>query len=361
MLKKISAFIALFTLFSSPTLRAYDWGSDSIDCFWFDAEYIYWEIHNAPKLPPLVIDAKNQSNVLLGGRDEHDRWRSGGRFAFGVWPCDTFGVDINYFTLPSVNRPRNAFSNGSLFIPFFDTEARAESLILIGNAELKLTQSMESADINLLKTPRCWRESWVIFLAGFRYWNFVDNLTFNTTSRRRPVAVFDTSDRLTINNDFYGGQVGVVADVTYCQLFANLKAKFAVGAITRSSHIQGLLVTNNFNNFGPSVTFPGGIFALPSNLGRQNETQICYLPEGNINFGWRVTSCFRLQAGYTVLYVSNVLFAANQLDRRLNPSQSAAIRERADVALEGEAHPTKCHRTSHLLVHGISVGLELRF
>ena len=110
MYKKISAFIALFTLLSSSNVKAYDWRDkdDSIDCFWFDAEYIYWEIQNAPKLPPLVREGTSaDSRVLLGGKDEHERWRSGGRFAFGVWPCDTFGIEVDYFTLPSLNVNRS--------------------------------------------------------------------------------------------------------------------------------------------------------------------------------------------------------------------------------------------------------------
>ena len=219
---------------------------------------------------------------------------------------------------------------------------------------------MEGAEINLLKTPRCWRESLFTAVAGFRYWNFTDYLTFNT-STSNGTSVFDTSERFNIENTFYGGQIGGEAEFTYCYIFANIKAKIAAGAIIRSSNINGLLVTNNFNNFGRPLSFPGAFFAQPSNLGLQNETAFCYIPEGNINIGWRVTNCFRFQAGYTVFYVSNVLFAATQLDRRINPTQSVAIRRRPNVGLEGEAHPTKCHRTHHLLVHGISVGLELRF
>ena len=40
-----------------------------------------------------------------------------------------------------------------------------------------------------------------------------------------------------------------------------------MGAMVQSVDVSGSLVTNDYSNFGPTQTFSGGYFALPTNIG----------------------------------------------------------------------------------------------
>ena len=46
-----------------------------------------------------------------------------------------------------------------------------------------------------------------------------------------------------------------------------------------------------------------------------------------------------INIGYTFLYASHVLRATNQIDRRINPSQSVAITDSPSAKLVGQAKP----------------------
>ena len=68
--------------------------------------------------------------------------------------------------------------------------------------------------------------------------------------------------------------------------------------------------------------------------------------------------CLRIELGYTFLYASRVLFATRQLNRSLNPTQSAAIAYTPTPQLTGAPAPEPLFKTSSLWIQGLNVGLE---
>ena len=165
-------------------------------------------------------------------------------------------------------------------------------------------------------------------LVGFRYWSFYENLTFNTNSPyiAVPADVWETQDKFNAENNFYGGQLGIILNYDYCDFFINAKGKVALGAMCSELEIDGYLVTNEFDNYGDPQYFEGGFFTAPSNIGRHKKTNFSVIPEIDINLGYKFCDGIQLEIGYTAMYISNVLWAGKQIDPNINQHRQHCTR-----------------------------------
>lgn len=369
--------------------------------FWVGAEYLYWKIKDSPEVIPLIVTGPAvpagtsvaDYDVVLGGKKIKNNWRSGGRFSLGCWFGDEecYGAELGYFFIPKGTKTSKVFSDGSVGSPFFalpyfnvvtDTDSSVQialpagipgfSAPFSGFGKLTVSNSLQGAELNGLAKFSFDCESRFHVLLGFRYLNFTERLTFDTSSPYVSPFVpgvsapdtYRTTDRFKTENNFYGGQVGFAWETLFCSdFFFNLKAKIAFGAMQEKLNIDGELVTNDFVGFDPNpvVTYEGGYFALPTNIGHHKKTQFAIVPEVNLNIGYQVMDCLRLQLGYSFLYVSRVLYATKQLNPEINPTQSNAILFSPNAALAGEAAPRALHKSSSLWAQGLNVGLEYRF
>lgn len=386
MFKKVSGliFMSVFALSAMSSLQAeYDNNSCYDPCdscsnrFWVEADYLYWKINDSPEPVPLVIQqpvSGGPSTTILGGSKINTDWRSGGKFGLGYWfdDCLTWGGEVNYFFLGEKSRNFEVASdaNGAprLRIPYFNVQTGLEDSsplatpgLYRGSAALKLKNSMQGAELNLVKTiPVCDCHTKFGLLAGFRYWNFDEHLQFIGNSPViTPVTIYNYYDKFHVENNFYGGQIGASFDYNYCSFFLNVKGKVAFGALCQETVIDGFFETSEFT--GLVETFNSGFFAEPTNIGKHKKTRFSVLPELNVNIGYDVTDNFRLQVGYSVLYVSDVLFAGKQIDRNINPSQSANIDFTDTPVLVGEPSPNAKMRTDSLWAQGLNVGFEFKF
>jgi hypothetical protein len=379
-------------LWSSTTTAMKTMASSSEGCtkrFWADADYLYWKLKDSPKIIPLVVEGPIVSDgtpvlgqpgteIILGNKKIKNSWRSGGRFALGYWfdEKQQIGIEGNYFFLPRRTKKQSVSSNGSLgsaflTIPYFDVNTNQESSFGIahpgqysGKAVLKNSNTMQGAELNFLTTIITSCSLHFGVLAGFSYWNFVEHLSFNTSSPfvpPRPSDVFKSREKFSVRNNFYGGQIGAMFDYVYRKFFLNLKTKIALGGLCETANIHGTFYTNDFDGFHAVQSFQGTYFALPSNTGSHKQTRFSVIPQGLINVGCQVIDSFRLQFGYTFLYATNVLWASKQLNRNINPTQSSLIEETPNPTLIGKPLPTGSPRTDNLWIQGINLGFELRF
>lgn len=366
-----------------PMLEAYglfdndsclhDFNECQCDRFWIDADYLYWKVKDSPESTVLVIEEPDAIPVL-GGKKIDMGWRSGARFAVGGWfdECHCWGGEVNYFFLGERSKKFTVASDvdGSpaLRVPYFnvtdgeeDSSALATPDLYRGYASLNYHNSMQGAEFNVIKPfALCDCNSRFVVLAGFRWWNFDENLKFFGDSPLiSPPSIYNYTDKFCVKNNFYGGQIGASFDYTYCSFFMNVKAKLGLGAICQQTNIDGKFVTDEFH--GVVQTFEGGFFAEPTNIGHHKKTKFSVLPELDINIGYQVSDCFRLQVGYSVLYVSNVLYAGKQIDRNINPTQSANIEFNEDASLVGIPAPKAKMSTEGLWAQGINAGVEFKF
>jgi len=363
--------------------------NDHSNSFWADVDYLCWKIQNSPKLAPLVIQGPTlagspvfddqNSSIVLGGKKIDTGWRSGARAALGYWfDCDhCYGAEINYFFLPNASKKYSVSSNGSpssslLSVPYFnvvtfakDSVAIASPFFLIaGSATFKLTHAMQGGELNALATIACHCRSEFIALAGFRYWNFKEHVTFSTNSPFNPPHVADTyttKDIFDTKNNFYGGQLGLVWQCDYGCLLIMAQGKIALGAMCESVLINGYLLTNDYNNFGAVLEYPGGYFALPTNSGKYSQTKCAAMPELNFNIGCQLFDWMAIKLGYTFIYASSALWAGKQIDRNINPTQAVVYTGTVPPLLLGDASPKACLKTNGLWVQGLNIGVEFRF
>jgi len=357
--------------------------------FWVDVDSIYWKIKNSSEPTPLVIQGPPfaaappllgtpNSSIVLGSKKIKTGWSSGARVGIGCWFDDSqcYGTELNYFCLPSESKQCSVHSNGSgstsssfLAIPYFNVVTSAEDSIAIaspvlsisGTAVLKVTNKMQGFEWNALTTISC---PTFIALAGFRYWNFREYLTFATNSPFNPPHVADiytTRDTFNTKNNFYGVQLGLAWKSDFNCLSITVKGKIAIGAMCERLIINGYLLTNDYNNFGTPVEYSGGYFALPTNSGKHKKTKFSVIPEFNFYAGYQPFDWMHINLGYTFMYASNVLRAGKQIDHAINPTQAVSYTGAVPPLLLGYPSPQACLKTNGLWVQGLDVGVEFCF
>ncbi|MEK6662083.1 MAG: BBP7 family outer membrane beta-barrel protein [candidate division NC10 bacterium] len=343
------------------------------------AEALLWWFKGSPAPVPLVSNGflnEAGTKVLLGGKDLDTNPNSGFRVTVGYSLTDRWGAEGSVFYLVDRSTSRTASSSGQigsqdLFIPFFDVTAPGENTTglssqgqFAGSAKEELSNSFLGAELNgtmKLLSAAPWR---VDLLGGLRYLNLRETYTFTTSSPNvapRPADVFRTKDEFDATNNFYGAQLGVRARYDRGSWFANSTVKFALGAMVQSVDIDGFLETNDFNDFGPVQRFAGGYFAQPTNIGSHSRSVFAVVPEVGLNIGYRITEWTSVFVGYTFLYTNSVVRPAQQIDRNINPTQSASFEGSPPTPLEGPAQPSFRFNGSDFWAQGLNVGLTGRF
>ncbi|MFO0825059.1 MAG: BBP7 family outer membrane beta-barrel protein [Gemmataceae bacterium] len=362
-----------------------------ISKLWGSAEYLLWWTKDAGVPAPLVTTGPVTPNlapvigqpgtaILVGGNGVDIGTRSGGRFTIGGWlnQADTIGAELSYLflgnrsvhqTVGSPATPGSPF----LALPFVNAQTGGESSTRLalpggfsGIANLNISSSLQAAETNLLVNAFRGNGWTVNLLGGFRFLNLREQLTFTTDSVTAigPPDVFRTLDKFHTNNDFYGGQIGFRAERQFGAFFVNTAAKIALGDMHQSVCVNGGLATNDFNGLGAPQVFPGGYFTQPTNIGRFTTDRFATVTDVTVNVGYQLTHGARVFAGYTLLYVTNVVRPGDQIDRNINPSQAPAIIGAAALppgGLVGPAAPLPQLNRTDFWAQGLNVGLEFRY
>jgi hypothetical protein len=206
-------------------------------------------------------------------------------------------------------------------------------------------------------------------LGGFRYLSLQENMQINDATIVGPAGVgffqgnvfgqgagLTSTDLFETENRFYGGQFGAKMELRFGSWYILSKAKIALGATNQEIDISG--------NSGLSIsdllvsTAPGGKLALPSNIGNHSRTEFGAVPEVDLTIGWQVTKGWRIYAGYSWLYWTDVVRPAEQTDRVVNPG---LVPTSAMFGTAGPNRPAAQLRGTEFWVHGIHGGLAFRF
>jgi hypothetical protein len=341
------------------------------------AEYLLWWTKDSPAPVPLVTDdvLGPGTRVHLGGDDIGLGARNGARFTVGYWLNPDWAVEATGFFLSTGTESRSVAGSGlpgtpDLFVPFFDSTIPGENvtnLSLAGAFSGAATETLRSRlwgiELNGVKAVAGqgpWR---VELLGGFRYLKLGEEYSFVTSSPDLPpgpITVFDTVDVFDATNDFYGAQLGVRARYQAGNFMVGGGVKVAVGVTHQSVDVAGSLTTNQFT-VPTVVTFAGGYFAQPTNIGSHTRNRFGVVPEANLNVGYRLTSWMSIIAGYTFLYASNVVRPGEQIDRTVNPTQSPSFGGPVPANLVGEARPRFKFEGSDFWAHGLTLGVAFQF
>jgi hypothetical protein len=208
-------------------------------------------------------------------------------------------------------------------------------------------------------------------LFGFRYLHLAERITLQDEVhpldamqplifQQMPVLPGSTivdSDRFETINQFYGLQLGSGVHYEHEWFYIGGYAKVGLGATEQSVDISD--ATSVITPGVPNQTAPGGILALPSNIGHYHRTEFGVVPEVGLNVAVNFTPHIRMTAGYSFLYWNEVARPGSSIDRAVNPSQVPT-----DFSFGQASTPTRplfSFSNDPFWVHNFSVGLEFHY
>ena len=343
------------------------------------AEALFAWFKSSPTPVPLITDSYADApgvNVLLGGGSVDTNPNAGFRVTGSYRYDSRLGVEITGFYVPNRSTSSSVSSTGEpgsidLYLPYFDVTQNRENVTEIsywpeyrGSAQATLSNNLGGGEFNVtwaMPPQEAWR---IDLVGGFRFLQLRETYTLTTSSPYNPpnpVDIWNTTDAFDARNRFYGLQIGARAAYDKGPWVGSASGKLALGTMQQRVSVNGLLETNDYNNYGPTQTFSGAYFALPTNSGDHSRNTFAAVPEVALNLGYRVTPQATLFVGYTFLYASNVARPGDQINRNINPTQSVAYGNDPPARLVGAAQPAFNFNTTDFWAQSLSIGLAYRF
>jgi hypothetical protein len=170
----------------------------------------------------------------------------------------------------------------------------------------------------------------VDFLIGYRHADLDDRIQISDSITTLvafpppvPVIPADTNlsgiDQFQTRNRFHGAQLGFVCQMTRCRWSAELLANLAFGSTSSDVLIDGSTTITLAG--GVPTTEPGSKLALPSNMGRYEQSTFSMIPELTLRLNYDISPCWRASIAYTLIYWSHVARAGNQIDLDIDENQ----------------------------------------
>jgi len=317
--------------------------ADAVSCgpmIWGSAEYLLWSIRDA-QIPALLTTSSppalgtigfGDTQIIYGNSSIVGQERSGGRFTIGgMFPCHPcLSWETSYFFLGDRTATTTVTNPGTAVLarPFQFADGRQTSEIIsfpgvfAGSFGATTRNSLWGAEANL-KTPLwCGCRARVDGLVGFRYLHFDEELRIAENFNALPTVTNPQfagvsgmiMDNFRVNNDFYGGQVGLTGELRRGPWSINTIMKVALGNTHQVADIGGGQVITQAG----TMRMASGLLTQPTNSGHFTQDKFSVVPEVGFNVGWQATPHVKLFVGYTFLYWSNVLRAGDQVDPTIN-------------------------------------------
>lgn len=370
---------------------------------WLDADYLLWWFKPAPAGPALLttgtlttptalgsgILGTPGTSVLAGNTYLNQGPYSGFRIGGGIMDCSgTIGAEGNFFylTQQGISETFTSGITGSPLLarPIIDSRTGAETVLFVaapnsfaGHFNVDSSTRFFGADANVLlpftRCGACYPDEvgcYVTGLAGFAYYNLHDDLTMSQSSTVLPFGVgfFDSipispggnlavSDDIRTLNQFYGGQIGLKAGVTWWRFTLNGTAKVGLGSMREDANLTGS--TSATTTFG-TATVPGGLYVLNTNAGTHSRNVLAVVPQGTLAFALEITPQVKLTLGYTMIYISDVARPGNLIDRNINRTELPSS-QTFNPIVPGPQRPSFSWSGTDFWAQGVNVGLSLRF
>ena len=316
---------------------------------WGNAEYLMWW-SKGRTAPPLIttspggtpqadagVVGEPTTLLFFGGGRLGQGLGSGGRVTVGGWMDrrQDLGLGASFMGI-SLDESRFArSSNGQPIIarPFFNVIGGAEDALLVAFPGVVTGDILGLSETKAYGADGFFRLrlhegcGYAIDMTGGYQFNrlndglLIDSLhtivsggPFPNGTTLRTIDIFDTE------NEFHGGSLGLIGQIHRRRWNIRGLAKVALGNNTMRANINGS-TTVTAPMTSPSVA-PGGLLAMPTNIGSFDNDEIVFIPEVGFTVGYRLNDCVELTVGYSAIYWSKVLLAADQIDRRVNLSQA---------------------------------------
>lgn len=329
------------------------------------------------EVPVLATTSPNSgvlpdAEILFGGASVGRQMAPGARVDFGFWfdQCETLGLGAKVWGL---HGDRSSFSATSdthplLARPFYNILGGAEDAVLVASPGLLTGTLNVTTSSSVLGGEAYLRSSMlsgcgynIDLLGGYHFMRLDDDINIHSASTVQDIAVgapvgtvIDVLDSFDARNEFHGGELGVVGEFRRGRWTVTNLLKLSVGNMRQTVTIDGRQ-TNTTPGGVPSTTV-GGVLAQPTNIGTYTRDQTAWIPELNISAAYEVRRWLRLSIGYSALWISDIAFSGDQIDRVVNPSQFSG------GLLIGPARPAFTDFTStEYWLHGLNLGATITF
>jgi hypothetical protein len=354
------------------------------DRFWFEGEYLLWRLKSGPSRVPLVTTGDTGdafpgalgqpgTSVLYGNENFGFNALSGGRFGLGFWLQEdrTSAAEVRWFLLDtatdSFHRASDDSGNPPTYIPVYraDPTLQREGVFIIsepgdpdllGTIDIQATSRLWGIESNYLH--RVYQDDQVeaSLLFGGKYLDLEESLRIHATLPYCDCAPAydDAAERFGTLNQFYGAQFGGRLDVKRGRFGFAFTPELAMGFTHELETIAGTYIVGQGTS--TPTAYPGAYFAQLTNIGRDTRDIFTVVPELELKLSYEVTPNLRATFGYNFLYWSNVARPGDQIDRRVNATQTPGL----GGALVGDPLPERRFAGSDFFAQGVSFGLEYR-
>jgi hypothetical protein len=366
------------------------------DIFWFNANYIMAFIKPENLPAPLVTlgnaaDAdpgalgQQGTSVIFGGPINFNMV-SGARINTGLFLDDSgmFSLEADglYLFPTKVVFNVSSSSAGTPIIarPIFDVLAGRERAYItsqpaafgtvVGSTGVTADSTLFGSEVN----ARCWTDCSQCcranFLMGFRWLQLRESLSISDTLIPQApntltflgnaVPAGDTItdlDSFRTSNNFFGLQLGGAVTYEKDWFFMTAQGKVAFGPTVQHAIING---QSTLLDPAGNQTAPGGVLALPSNIGNYRRTTFGIVPEVGLNLGVNLTPNLQVTAGYSFLLINSVLRPGAQMDHSVNPTL-VPTDINFGAAVPGTQNPRFNFNGELFWVHMFNVGVNMHF
>jgi hypothetical protein len=354
--------------------------------FWVTGDALVGWVAGA-QVPPLVSTSPAgtpQANAGVFGRPGYQTVVGGGsvnedavpgvQLSAGYWFADRQipGVEGGFFILGRTSTSFAVGSDGSTILarPFISPNIGAPISALVsfpglatGGVRGELSNDpLVGANLDFVQRFLCQEHVRLDVMAGYRYLHFGDQfqmyqaLTTNAAPFV-PGTQLLLGDTFTGDDNFHGLDLGLRGTFLWNSFSLELLGKVAGGYMTREMTIVGSTLTIVPGAATAASPVPGGLLALPSNMGTFDTHDWACSTQLGINLGWQINDNLRLRVGYTYLVWFGVERASEQVDLVINETQLPS----ANVPVTSVARPAFVGVKSDLAVQTVNLGLEVRW
>jgi hypothetical protein len=348
--------------------------SDPGNRFWAEIDYLGWSV-KGDRLPPMVttspagtplplagVVGAPGTTVLFGNSAVNDGWRSGGRLQAGYWldPQRNRGIEVSFFDLQSASTgfATDSRTHPILAQPFVNALTGNHDAMLVGFPGLVTGAVAVSETSRLLGAGGLYRQDLGVWgdqkisaLIGYRYLHSSDGLSIPYAGNVGGISI-TSDDAFHARTDFHGIDLGLAGEWKRGPWSLEWRGKIAIGADLTSADISG---TTSITAGGVTTTSPGGLHALPSNIGSMSQTHFAAVPEVTLKVAYRIAPPWQIVAGYDVLYWTGVQRAGGLIDTTINPNLIPP------GALGGPQRPQPVFNTQSLLAQGFTLGVRYNY
>lgn len=345
----------------------------------FSIDALSWQGKASPLGIPFVttgIVGAPETQVLIGPASARFGWRNGARVVLAHSLSASASLELLAFGLQNGSAGKQVASSGladstNLFVPYIDAQTGREAAtelsyanVYRGSAQIHSSERLRGAEFNARWKMGIAEPLALEVLAGLAYLNLSEAFTLDTESPYLPAFgpdVWQTRDRFASHNRFVGIQTGIRAAASIKGFFGAAEFKVAAGQARQRVDVQGRLRTDDFTYFEGVEEFPGGYFALPSNIGSHHRDAFALLPQGRLDLGYRVGPHLTVRIGLSMLRLTNTLRPGPHIDRVIDTSQSTSYTEEPNVPGGLATHPGFAFHSSAYWVRGIHAGFDISF